>query len=74
MICTKGVNKVNPGFGDRGAPLVWYSQSQNYLIGVFAFAGSPEDLFNNGLAGYLNVAYNIRWLINIVSSLEIPSS
>lgn len=69
VLCTVGPKNVNPGFGDRGAPLVWRNKNQNYLIGIFAFSGTPEQLFESGVAGFLNVAANTRWIQRVVLSI-----
>jgi len=69
VLCTIGPRNVSPGFGDRGAPLVWRLNNQNYLVGIFAFSGSPEQLFKSGIAGFLNVAVNVRWVNQVIKSI-----
>lgn len=72
VLCTQNPHhniNIHPGFGDAGSALVWSDGTRTYLIGLFAFSGGTENLFNGGLAGYINIPANVRWITRALATM-----
>lgn len=58
-------NRVHPGYGDIGSPLVWRSRNRYYVIGIFARVTDTSNLLR-GPYGFINIAAHGRWISTII--------